>query len=126
MFEKVLVAKNIEAGNALLAALAKWNFPVTAAFWIYSEEADDWKLVIISPFVATPGPRESYGILAHALYDLKHDPTRPIELSMESVSLLSPENSLYKHMQRLANEGPLVFANSPNVTRYDTYVYRLK
>ena len=39
------------------------KIPVTAAFWLYADDAAEWRLVIVSPSVETLGPRHLYALL---------------------------------------------------------------
>jgi hypothetical protein len=57
MYRKVLVESEIRSGERLLEQLDLAKIPVTAAFWLYADDAAEWRLVIVSPSVETLGPR---------------------------------------------------------------------
>jgi hypothetical protein len=124
MYQKILVKPGIEWGEQLLEALNGMNFPVTAAFWLYSEDVDDWRLVIVSPLVASDGPREAYTRLSMLAYDLLHDPKRPIEIPIDRVFLVSPEDFRYKQV-RSALLGHSPGGPVGGSAMADAYVYRM-
>jgi hypothetical protein len=54
VYLKILVEQDVENGGKLLKALQK-RLPIIAAFWSNSEEANEWRLVIVSPLVGDGG-----------------------------------------------------------------------
>ena len=60
MDQETLVADGIEAGKDLVDALRDSDFRVKDAFWSWDEEASNWHLFLVSPYVDRHGPRKSY------------------------------------------------------------------
>jgi hypothetical protein len=48
------------AGESLIKRLDETDAKVQAAFWILDDEERTWKLTIVSPLVASEGPRNYY------------------------------------------------------------------
>jgi hypothetical protein len=44
MVQEILVDKQIEAGRVLTDRLDKAGFPVTASFWLYDSEENEWRM----------------------------------------------------------------------------------
>lgn len=56
MVKDVLVKERIEAGRTLTSLLDRAKLRVVASFWLFEPEANEWRLVISSPLVASQGP----------------------------------------------------------------------
>jgi len=50
MYPKILLERDIQNGQKLVEALQR-RLLIVAAFWLYFEEANEWRLVMISPLV---------------------------------------------------------------------------
>ena len=73
-----MVATDISDGQRVFDELEK-IIQVTAALWVYLEEEDEWKLVIVSPDVSERGPIKLYTRIAVLLNDLSTDPQKPVQ-----------------------------------------------
>jgi len=93
-----LVEVEISDGRLIVDELRRQNFPITAAFWYYFDEAERWRLVIISPHVQTVGPRDAYRKLVYALADL-HQRGTPVHITTERIHLLGEESLIFKHVR---------------------------
>jgi hypothetical protein len=62
-----LVSFDIERGSETLAALENGGFAIRVALWLYSSEYGDWRLVISSPQLSDPSPKEAYRLLNDTL-----------------------------------------------------------
>ncbi len=60
MYKTILVEKSIEDGEKLIRKLEEKSFPVAAAFWRYLDEAERYRLVVVSPVVSQEGPLRTY------------------------------------------------------------------
>lgn len=89
MVKTALVDKYINEGRTLIAALKRENFIIDTAMWFYSEELDEWQLMIATPLVDEVGLRETYRRIQSILTKLPS-----ISLSLIDVSILSPQNHL--------------------------------
>jgi hypothetical protein len=97
MYIKILVERDVENGFKLIEALRK-RMPISAAFWLNAEEANEWRLVIVSPLVGAGDARLAYHVVAQALAETE------VPIPLESISVLSPTNLRYKEV-RLASQG---------------------
>src|SRR5271157_4276450 len=66
MYIKILVEQDVQNGRKLVEALQK-RLPISAAFWLNSEEANEWRFVIVSPLVSAGDARLAYHMVEHAL-----------------------------------------------------------
>ncbi|MDZ7361791.1 MAG: hypothetical protein ONB46_13855 [candidate division KSB1 bacterium] len=73
LVKAALEKEKIEAGKELLQRLAKTDFKVAAALWLWRLERPRWKLVIASPMVNKKGLLEAYNFI-----DTVYGKPRPI------------------------------------------------
>src|SRR5271168_2902711 len=97
MYLKILVEQDVQNGRKLIEALQK-RLQISAAFWLNAEEANEWRLVIVSPLVSAGDARKAYHLVEQALAETG----APIPL--ENISVLSPVDLRYKQV-RLASQG---------------------
>jgi hypothetical protein len=96
-----LVGPDVEAGKQLIRALDASGLDVRAAFWLYLEEAEQWRLYVASPFVTEQGPREVY---SRVLQVLKESKISSIDLS--EISVVDPKYKLVSVLSSAYNTGP--------------------
>lgn len=58
-----LVDRRIEDGRKLIEALVAAGFDVRVAFWLYLDEAEEWRLMIGTEEIARRGIFDTYGRL---------------------------------------------------------------
>ena len=97
MYIKTLVDQDIQNGGKLVDALRK-QLPISAAFWLNTEEWNEWRLVIVSPMVSEGNARQAYHKIEKALEQTG------VPIPLENISVLSPTNLRYKQV-RLASQG---------------------
>jgi len=97
MYIKILVEQDVQNGRKLVEALQK-RLPISAAFWLNTEEANEWRLVIVSPLVSAGDARLAYHMVEQALAETG------VPIPLENISVLSPTNLRYKEV-RLASQG---------------------
>src|SRR5438270_11646028 len=97
MFIKILVEQDIRNGRKLVEALQK-RLTISAAFWLNSEEANEWRLVIVSPLVSAGNARLAYHLVDQALAETG------VPIPLDNIYVLSPTNLSYKQV-RLASQG---------------------
>jgi len=129
MFKTILVEPEISDGRRVVDKLRRQNFPITAAFWFYFEEAERWRLVIISPDVQTRGPRDAYRKLVYALAALRQS-GNPVQLTTEKIHLLGEESLIFKQVKDEVyrnDRSGFVFTRGPaeNFELADAYVYTI-
>ena len=125
MLKTVLVKELIDEGARLLQELDRRDYPVQAAFWLYLPESDYWRLVMASPLVDQQGPIGAYRDLREALVV-----TNPSALSLQDISVLSPNGQDYQALLASAvGVGVFGFGAAcgqlPRVVFEDSYIYRL-
>lgn len=94
---KVMTNDLITLGKQFLQRLETVHkIPITAAFWYYSSEPERWRLVIVTPLVATEGLKKVYLKL---LDILDADKQNGYTLPWDCLSL-TDENDLYVSLLR--------------------------
>lgn len=91
MGKTTLVNKDIEEGQRLVDMLVESGEVVPLALWMYSSSRGDWRLVLAIPQMAR-SPQEGYNFIRNVLKDLHP----PVNLSLQDITLISPDNSLVK------------------------------
>jgi hypothetical protein len=97
------------------------RLPISAAFWLNEEEANEWRLVIVSPLVSAGNARGAYRMVERALQETG------VKVPIDNISVLSPVDLRYKQV-RLASQGVpagLTVAQSSAVLVLagDAYIY---
>lgn len=101
MDNATLVGPDVEAGKQLVRALDAASLDVKAAFWLYLEEAEEWRLYIATPLVKELGPREVY---IRVLKVLKENKISSIDLS--EISVIDPSDGLVTVLSFAFKTGP--------------------
>jgi hypothetical protein len=96
-----LVGPDIEAGKQLVRALDASGLDVRAAFWLYLEEAEEWRLYIAMPHVKEQDPREAY---SKVLKELNENQISTIRLSQ--ISVIDSTDGLATVLSLAFNTGP--------------------
>jgi len=124
---KILTDEMITAGKQYLRQIDA-VIPITASFWLYTQEAEVWRLHIVTPLVATEGPRKVYDKLLNVLdADQKHEHVIP------AVCLYAADdNNHYVSLLRMMRLSDKLFdlrltGVGVNGSGYieDAYIYRL-
>jgi hypothetical protein len=123
MYKTVLVREMIEDGRELLKALDDRGVPVRAAAWFDDPEKAAWKLVIVTPVAANPGPLEAYMKIQHAMADMN------ITIALDDITVMNPSSRKFEEFKRTmegVDPGALLHPKNPSegVTFDDAYVYR--
>jgi hypothetical protein len=122
VFIQILVDEQINAGRAIVDALRRDHFPISAAFWCRIPESRYWRLVIGSKLIDRIGSLEGYRRL--------HEILRRLKLWDEfsgSISLLSPKDPAFHRLREYA-ESPGQFGQrasyeTPYNPFQDAYFY---
>ena len=80
---------DVEAGSRLLQALDDSQLPVKAAFWLFREESEEWRLYLATPLVGVQGPRAAYAKVLQELKKLDNP-----RIAVTSVSVIDPSDEL--------------------------------
>jgi len=131
MDKPTLVDADMKAGEALLGKLDEAKFDIKAAFWFYLSEPEEWRLFLASPLVDEKGPREAYKQVQSQLPKLKEELEQDYELSLQNISVVSPNDNLIKLLKTAIKTGPGIshirVARNVinNVLIEDAYIYRV-
>jgi len=91
MDQATLVEHQIDDVPRLIDQLEQDNFDVKAAFWLYTSEADQWFLYLVSDVVDRQGITEAYKLAYQTLRRLTDLWISPFE-----VKLISPDEPIAK------------------------------
>ena len=130
LVKEILEKEKIEAGKELLQRLAKTNFKVAAAFWLWRVERPRWKLIIASPLISQRGLREALNKIDDAIYGKPH---RIPELELLDISPMDTNKPLIKALRARAKKYHTDMAGERlkedwvgDVSVEDAYVYFVK
>ena len=127
MVASALVDRKIERGKRLIKKLDDSGFPVTAAFWYYFPQAEQWRLVIASPMVESQGRQAAYT----EIHKIQRRGLRLPLLSVSEITAVSHRDPIVKLLGTAVRTGPGIagIAFSRNVINgiyiEDAYIYRL-
>lgn len=118
----------IDIGGILVRKLDDHGIRPDAAFWLYSPELQQWKLVIADSEVGTLGPKKIYRQIQKILSEYADEIPG---ISLDDVSLIKPDASIIVLLRVAIRTGPGIsgirFKNNViNGTLIeDAYIYRL-
>ena len=121
MAKTALVDRYINDGRMLISALDKDGFLIDTALWFYSEELDEWQLIIATPLVDQIGLRET---LRRAQSIVREMIT--ISFSLSDISILSPHSNLIdaiKSTVRRSKDVVLKGTVANGILVDDAYIY---
>jgi len=115
-----LVEQDVQNGRKLVEALEK-RFPISAAFWLNSEETNKWRLVIVSPLVSAGEAGSAYRMVEQALAETG------VPIPLENISVRSPVDLRYKEVRQASQGFPSGLTVAQNVgaggLAGDAYIY---
>jgi len=91
-----LTREMIDAGRALVG-WARERIEIVAAFWLYLDDGNRWRLHLASPMVAEEGPIATYRAL-QAMLDLRpgRQPYGLNDLELDDVTVIEPQSELVR------------------------------
>ncbi|HYA43110.1 MAG TPA: hypothetical protein VEF34_17540 [Syntrophobacteraceae bacterium] len=128
MVATTLTKEMIESGRTLVRKLDEQGLHPDAAFWLYSSDLQEWKLVIAEVKLDTEGPRKIYKKIQDVISVSKEDMP---EISLDSVTLAKPDAPIVHLLKRVIHTGPGISeirftTNVINGTLIeDAYIYRV-
>jgi hypothetical protein len=103
LVKEALSKEMIDSGRELVRALLQRQVELTACFWLYSSERNDWRLVVAFPQVEKEGPLKAYETIQSVIRPLGAQQTTPEGfrrlLRLTDVSVLEPSNRLVRSVQ---------------------------
>lgn len=121
MAKTALVDKYINDGRMLISALDKDGFQIDTALWFYSEELDEWQLVIATPLVDQIGLRETIRRAQSVTREMTS-----ISLSLSDISILSPHSNLINAIKSTVSRSKDVILKGTvanGILVNDAYIY---
>ncbi|HEX9990827.1 MAG TPA: hypothetical protein VGE45_20405 [Chloroflexia bacterium] len=125
LVKEPLTKEMIEAGEALERILVSARFDLAAIFWLYTSEANKWRLMIASPQVDNEGPKKTYATIREILS--KAASMAP-DLDLWSITVLGSGETLVRtlaganrHLGLSNKRLPGIYLNGVNIE--DMYVY---
>ena len=128
MYKRILVKELVDEGHRLLEALKKNRFPLKAALWHYFIEAEEWRLVLVSPVADRAGPLTAYTRVQRVLAR-----TNPAYLTLSDISVFGPLSPDYRDLAAGVSRsgkfgaGPAAHQTpaAPSVVFEDAYIYQV-
>jgi hypothetical protein len=121
MAKTALVDKYLNDGRMLVSALDRDGFLIDTAMWFYSDELDEWQLIVATPLVDQLGLRETLRRVQSIIGNLTS-----ISLSLSDISLLSPNSNLInaiKSTVRRSKDVKLKGTVTNGILVNDAYIY---
>lgn len=103
MVKEPLTDSMIDIGETVVRKLNEMGLPISAAFWFFDAEINQWLLRVASSEVVTKGPQAVYGRIREAIDQL--GPQAPAEL-LWAVRVLEPDAELVKLLRLMVRTGP--------------------
>lgn len=110
-----------EAGRRILDAMDARGAEINAAFWLYLEEEDIWRLCLATPLTDTKGPLSVYKLVQEVLKEISSSED---EIGLMNIAVVSPNLLLVQNMQH--RYGRVEKEETRRIRRGDApYIYRL-
>jgi hypothetical protein len=128
MVGTLLTKEMIEAGAKLIEKLDKRGVKPDAAVWLYSTDAERWRLYLSAASISKIGPRESYRKIQQVL---RESPNEFRELDLDDISVAGPDASKIAILRTAVRTGPGIHGirltnNAFNGTLIeDAHIYRI-
>jgi len=127
MATPTLVDRRIDHGARLLAALDIAGVPIESAFWLFTEEWDEWRLVLATPLYSQAGPSDAYRRIQEV-----HRADEEISFRLDSVTAVAPDDRRVQAVRSIfrtvpPNFGPRLedrFVRGREVE--NAYIYRIE
>lgn len=81
----------IEAGRTLINRLDEKGEAIPTALWLYSEEANLWRLMLATPIVKANGPIAAYKMIRSVLVCYKDE--YPL-LDLQDITVVAPDDAV--------------------------------
>lgn len=126
MATPTLVDRRIDHGARLLADLDEAGVPIESAFWLFTSEWDEWRLVLATPLYDQFGPLEAYRRLLDVF-----DADITISFRSDSITAVGTDNIRVQELRSLFRTLPPKFGDRfedrfiQGQEIENAYVYRL-
>ncbi|MDP9194045.1 MAG: hypothetical protein M3P06_20305 [Acidobacteriota bacterium] len=107
MADEVLLKEPLEdamirEGEAITSQLEELGVPLTASFWLYTSERNEWMLTIASPMITSEGQRAVLDMVGNALEALELSNT-----CFNHISVIWPNEPVVRALSTLTPNGDL-------------------
>lgn len=127
MVKEPLVNFSIKAGRALLEQMDGAHLDVTAAYWWFVEEDEEWRLFLATPLASSKGP---LFVIRQIQQILSQMPQSELEdLSIQDIAVVPPQSDeidMLRAMYGKNFDGHDRTFRRVTLDRHDPFVYRLK
>jgi hypothetical protein len=96
-----LTEEMIDAGAELVEKLDEIQLPISAAFWFFIPDSNEWRLLIASGELPTSGPRSVYERIDTARASMRD----PAASQLPNVGLLAPDHPLVQLLRTSLRTG---------------------
>lgn len=103
MDQATLVGPDLEGGRKLVAALDNAGLDIRAAYWLFREESESWRLYLATPLVSSQGPKAAYTKVLHELKSLDVP-----NLKFRNISVIDPAHPLVSRLKTAVHTGPKI------------------
>jgi len=93
----------VNAGARLTEKLDEMGLPVTAAFWLFMPEVNEWRLLFASPEIASEGRRAVYDKIRRAIEQLKGTAAAA---PLSVIGLMDTDADLIRLLKTAVQTGP--------------------
>jgi len=126
LVKETLTDSMIKEGAALTQQLDVVGWPLSASFWLFDPEENEWKLFLASPTVTVVGPKAAYDAVSQALTALDEHFT-----SLKHIKVVDPGHPVVGLLALAIQTGPVIagirFSKNTINGRFidDAYLYRI-
>ncbi len=117
----------IEAGKTLIDRLDEKGEAIPTALWLYSEEANIWRLMLATPLVKSKGPRAAYKSIRSELTHYQNE--GPFNLTLSDITVVAPDDRVLEPFRialKKSGTAGIRLSRTALAGRYidDAYIYR--
>jgi hypothetical protein len=127
MDKKTLVNEDVPNGAKLVEALDQAGIPIPAAFWYYSTDRGEWRLVLGTPLFDRKGPIAAYTAVQAVLLQMPEIAS----FELDNISIVSARDQIVRVLASAWATGPGIHnlrytqRALQNVVIEDVLIYRL-
>jgi len=97
ILKEQLTPEMIEAGEQLLSKLDEIGYPITAAFWLFDREINEWQFTFATP-ERNFGPTEVYEKVDSVMRDLWGDEA---DDHIKNIRAIRPDSELAQRLKKI-------------------------
>ncbi|HVZ18832.1 MAG TPA: hypothetical protein VG897_17075 [Terriglobales bacterium] len=86
-----LTPTDLEFGKRLADALKQSDFPYKGVFWLFEDQNDDWRLIVVTSLVEEKGRREAYLQLSRVTSGISGT-----DFQQTRITVMSTDDPLYR------------------------------